>query len=115
MIEENWSEDFEQRQEKEAELEKRTLAFTESYESGNITEEEYQASLHTEYDHAEPDVDWVPIEDPLDPNHKVVQEIDQELSQEFQEELESEVNNPGNVEAIGDTLDVSDSNQSIEE
>ncbi|MGG5316838.1 hypothetical protein [Enterococcus sp. AZ072] len=99
MIDENWSEDFEQRKKKEAEVEKRTLAFSDSYESGNITEEEYQANLHAEYDHAEPNADWVPIEDPLDPNHEVAQEIDPELSQEFQEVLEVELNNQSDLEA----------------
>lgn len=105
MIEENWSEDFEQRKEKEAEIEKRTLAFSESYENGNITEEEYQESLHDEYDYSEPEDGWVPIEDPLDPNYEIEQEVDRELSQEYQEAIETEINSPSNLESFKELKD----------
>lgn len=94
MMEENWSEDFEKRREKEAEIEKRTLAFTESYENGDITEEEYRENLHTEYDHSEPAENWVPIEDSLNPNYEIEQEIDQKLSQEYQEVIEIDIDKP---------------------
>ncbi|MGM0215545.1 hypothetical protein [Enterococcus sp. AZ109] len=115
MVNENWTEDFERRKAKEAEVEKRTLAFQESYENGDITEEEYQANVKMEYDHSEPSTEWVPIEDPLDPNRGAPQEIDTELSQEYQEVIESEVESATDLEVYEELVDMYDQNQIIEE
>ncbi|GCF93991.1 hypothetical protein NRIC_18820 [Enterococcus florum] len=63
MFTEQWEEDLERRKAKEAELEKRTLAFRESYENGDMTEEEYQQTINQAFDFAEPQDTWVPIEE----------------------------------------------------
>lgn len=64
MMEETWEQERQQRKEKAAEVEKRTLAFEEHFEAGNLTEEEYQHNIKQELDYAEPMETWVPIEDP---------------------------------------------------
>lgn len=63
-MEEKWEQERQQRKDKAAEVEKRTLAFEEHFEAGNLTEEEYQQNIKQELDYAEPLDDWVPIEDP---------------------------------------------------
>lgn len=115
MLDENWTEDFERRKVKEAEVEKRTLAFQESFENGDITEEEYQANLNMEYDHAEPIPEWVPIEDPLDPNRDVAQEAGSELSQEYQEVIDTEVQESSDLEVYEELVDMHEQTQIIEE
>lgn len=60
---EKWEEEAKKREQKSLELEKRLLAFKEQFESGNLTEEEYQMHINQEKDFMEPTANWEPIEE----------------------------------------------------